>query len=107
MVEIEESVEVEINEIEKLRNDCIKHENKLNEVITMVNQLIVNVNGANQFIATLHNALADAGFIKKPEEIVKDIKEGNIPDEVKNTMIHTNQILGFQNEPEPEMENAD
>ena len=107
MVEVDEVVEVEINEIEKLRNDCIKHENKLNEVITMVNQLIVNVNAANQFIASLHNALADAGLIKKPEEIIKDIKEGNIPDEVKNTMIHPNQILGFENEPEPEMDNAD
>ena len=109
MVEIEESVEVEINEIEKLRNDCIKHENKLNEVITMVNQLIVNVNAANQFIASLHNALADAGLVKKPEEIIKDIKEGegNIPEEVKDTMIHSKQIASIDVEPEPEMDNAD
>jgi hypothetical protein len=118
MVEVDEVVEVEINEIEKLRNDCIKHENKLNEVITMVNQLIVNVNAANQFIASLHNALADAGLVKKPEEIIKDIKEGNIPEEVKDTMIHSKQIASIDvgnvasgdptlSEPEPEMDNAD
>ena len=111
MVEVDEVVEYKCEdlkkEIDELRNGCIKTENKLNETITMVNQLIVNVNAANQFIASLHNALADAGLIKKPEEIIKDIKEGNIPEEAKETMIHSKQIAGLDVEPEPEPEEMD
>jgi len=108
MVEVDEIVECKCEDLQKeineLKEGCIKTENKLNETITMVNQLITNVNAANQFIASLHNALADAGLIKKPEEIVKDIKDGNIPEEAKETMIHSKPIKGIDVEPEPEPE---
>jgi hypothetical protein len=111
MVEIDDIVEYKIEDLKKeiddVKANCINDENKLNETIKMVNQLIVNVNAANQFIASLHNALADAGLIKKPEEIVKDIKEGNIPEEAKDTMIHSKQIAGIDVEPEPEPEEMD
>lgn len=103
MVEVDEVVEYKIEdlkkEIDELNSKCIGYENKLNETIKMTNELIINVNAANQFIASLHNALADAGLIKKPEEIMKDIKEGNIPEEVKDTMIHSKQIAGLDTEP--------
>lgn len=111
MVEVDEVVECKCEdlqkEIEDLKSKCCGYEDKLNSVIKMTNDLIQNVNGANQFIAGLHNALADAGLIKKPEEIIKDINEGNIPEDVKDTMIHSKQIAGMDTEPEPEPEEMD
>ena len=80
MVEIEEVVEDMVEckcidlqkEIDELKSKCIGYEDKLNSVIAMTNDLIKNVNNANQFIAGLHNALADAGVIKKPEEVAAE-----------------------------------
>ena len=70
MVEIEE-VDLQ-KEVDELKSKCIGYEDKLNSVIGMTNDLIKNVNNANQFIAGLHNALADAGVIKKPEEVAAE-----------------------------------
>jgi hypothetical protein len=67
-------------ELKEWKDKYIKLETTLNQTITMTNQLIVNVNASNQFIAELHNALADAGLVKKPSEIIKDIKDDNIPE---------------------------
>ena len=61
-------------ELKEWKDKYISLETKLNETIKMTNQLILNVNGSNKFVCDLHNALADAGLIKKPEEIIKDIK---------------------------------
>tara|TARA_R110002049_G_scaffold148216_1_gene311110 strand:- start:1508 stop:1750 length:243 start_codon:yes stop_codon:yes gene_type:complete len=73
MVEIEE-VDLQ-KEIDELKSKCIGYEDKLNSVIAMTNDLIKNVNNANQFVAALHNGLADAGIIKKPEEVAADEPE--------------------------------
>ena len=87
-------------ELKEWKDKYIGLENKLNETIKMTNQLILNVNGANKFICELHNALADAGLIKKPAEIIKDIKDGNIPEGAKKLM----EGFDIKDEPEPEME---
>jgi len=76
--------------IDEIFQKYVGLENKVNETITMVNQLIVNVNSSNQFVCNIHNALAQAGFCKSPEEIVKEIEAQKVAAE-----------------PEPEMENAD
>ena len=83
MVEIEEVVEDMVEckcidlqkEIDELKSKCIGYEDKLNSVIAMTNELIQNVNRANTFVAALHNGLADAGIIKKPEEVAADEPE--------------------------------
>jgi hypothetical protein len=59
-------------ELKELESKYLKLEQKLNETITMTNQLILNVNGANQFICGLHNALYKAGLIASPAEIKKE-----------------------------------
>jgi hypothetical protein len=73
MVEIEE-VDLQ-KEVDELKSKCIGYEDKLNSVIAMTNELIQNVNRANTFVAALHNGLADAGIIKKPEEVAADEPE--------------------------------
>lgn len=80
-------------ELKEWKDKYIGLENTLNQTIAMTNQLIKNTNASNQFIADLHNALADAGLVKKPEEIISDIKNDTIPEEAKHLM-----------EPEPEEE---
>lgn len=79
-------------ELKEWKDKYIGLENKLNQTITMTNQLILNVNGSNQFIAGLHNALHKAGLIDSPEQIKKD----------------ADKILQMENqkemEPEPEMD---
>lgn len=95
-------------ELKEWKDKYIGLENKVNETIKMTNQLIINVNSSNRFVCDIHNALAAAGFIKSPDEIKKDIKDGNIPEEAKkllaqmgdtNVKEEINEI-----EPEPEME---
>ena len=84
-------VDVMETELKEWKDKYIGLENKLNETIKMTNELILNVNGANQFIAGLHNALHKAGFIDSPEQMKKE----------------ADKLLEEQNkdmEPEPEME---
>jgi uncharacterized protein YoxC len=76
-------VDVMETELKEWREKYVKLENKLNETIEMTNQLILNVNGANQFICGLHNALHKAGLIadgveetkKKADEVLKQSKD--------------------------------
>ena len=88
-------------ELKEWKDKYIGLENSLNQTIQMTNQLIVNVNASNQFIAELHNALADAGLVKSPAEIKKDIKNDNIPEGARKLM---EQPQYEEPEPEPEME---
>ena len=78
--------------IDEIHKNYVALEAKVNETITMMNQLILNVNGANQFIASLHNGLHKAGLIDSPEQIKKD----------------ADKLLQMENqndmEPEPEMD---
>lgn len=80
--------------IDEIFQKYVTLENKVNETITMVNQLIVNVNSSNQFVCNIHNALAQAGLCKSPEEIVKEIEAQKVAAEPEP-------------EPEPEMDTAD
>lgn len=70
-------------ELSDWKDKCLGWEDKLNETIQMVNQLMTNVNASNGFVCDLHNAMASAGMIKSPAEIKKDIKDGNIPEPAK------------------------
>lgn len=98
-------VDVMETELKEWKDKYIGLENKLNETIKMTNQLIVNVNASNQFVVDIHNALADAGFIKSPEQIQKDIADGNIPEEAKKLMMSAQMNMVPEDaEPEPEMD---
>jgi len=99
-------VDVMETELKEWKDKYIGLENKLNETIKMTNQLIVNVNASNQFVCDIHNSLADAGFIKSPEQIKKDIAEDNIPEGARKLMAHCedNVSMTIKEEPEPEME---
>jgi predicted heme/steroid binding protein len=81
--------------IEEIHNNYVALEGKVNETIKMVNELILNVNGANQFIAGLHNGLHKAGLIDSPEQIKK---------EADKLLQMEKQKEQSQTEPEPEME---
>lgn len=82
--------------IDEIHNNYVALEAKVNETITMMNQLILNVNGANQFIAALHNGLHKAGLIDSPEQIKKDAD--------KLLQIEMEKQKDMEPEPEPEMD---
>jgi len=84
---VDENIYALKTELKDMESKYLKLEQKLNETITMTNQLILNVNGANQFICGLHNALHKVGLIDSPAEIKKE----------------ADKLLETQNkEPEPE-----
>jgi len=91
-------VDVMEKELKVWKDKYIGLENKLNETIKMTNELIINVNASNQFVCDIHNSLADAGFIKSPEQIKKDIAEGNIPEGAKKLMAQTKDVFEDDNE---------
>ena len=88
-------------ELKEWKDKYIGLEKSLNQTITMTNQLITNVNASNQFIAELHNALADAGLVKKPEDIIRDIEKDNIPAGAKKLM---EENVSMEIKEEPDME---
>lgn len=84
---------MDCKDCEALEVKLIATEKKLNETIDMLNQLILNVNSSNKFVADLHNALADVGMIKPPKES-DEPKE----DEPKKADLDLSEL-----EPEPEV----
>ena len=89
-------VDVMETELKEWKDKYLGLENKLNETITMTNELILNVNGANQFIASLHNALHKAGLIDSPEQIKKEAD--------KLLQMDMEKQKNMEPEPEPEMD---
>ena len=89
--------------IDEINNNYIALEKKVNETITMVNQLILNVNGANQFVAGLHNALHKAGFIESPEQMKKEADK-LLEVKEKDEDVYNDKLYPEDCEPEPEMD---
>ena len=79
-------------ELSEWRDKYIGLETSLNQTIQMVNQLVMNVNASNKFVADLHNALADAGLCSSPKEVMDNIKEDKIPPEAEK-LIEENENI--------------
>lgn len=96
--------------IEEIHKNYLLLEKKVNETIVMVNQLIVNVNSSNQFVCNIHNALAQAGFCKSPEEIIKEIQKEKEKSkdafEGDNEIIKEEMMDDIMGEPSEEVEDV-